>query len=98
LIRNQCRDRGAVTYFTGAISQYRLAKDISIPARRINESVYGKCAVYADTALRLGRFFGTPFMNKGLMGIAGVGSILVVLFQHWACRNIYKPNRRDKIK
>ena len=41
------------------ISQYRLAKDISVPARRINEIVHGKRAVSADTALRLGRFFGT---------------------------------------
>jgi addiction module HigA family antidote len=41
------------------ISQYRLAKDISVPARRINEIVHGKRAITADTALRLGRFFGT---------------------------------------
>ena len=40
------------------ISQYRLAKDISVPPRRINEIVHGKRAVSADTALRLGRFFG----------------------------------------
>jgi addiction module HigA family antidote len=40
------------------ISQYRLAKDISVPPRRINEIVHGKRAVTADTALRLGRFFG----------------------------------------
>lgn len=41
------------------ISQYRLAKDISVPARRINEIVHGKRAISADTALRLARFFGT---------------------------------------
>lgn len=41
------------------ISQYRLAKDSSVPPRRINEIVHGKRAVTADTALRLGRFFGT---------------------------------------
>jgi addiction module HigA family antidote len=41
------------------ISQYRLAKDISVPARRINEIVHGTRAVTADTALRLGRCFGT---------------------------------------
>ena len=41
------------------ISQYRLAKDISVPARRINEIVHGRRAITADTALRLGRFFGT---------------------------------------
>ncbi len=40
------------------ISQYRLAKDISVPARRINEIVHGKRSITADTALRLGRFFG----------------------------------------
>ncbi len=41
------------------ISQYRLAKDISVPPRRINEIVHGKRAVTADTALRLSRYFGT---------------------------------------
>jgi addiction module HigA family antidote len=41
------------------VSQYRLAKDISVPARRINEIVHGKRAVTADTALRLARYFGT---------------------------------------
>ena len=41
------------------ISQYRLAKDISVPPRRINEIVHGKRAVTPDTALRLARFFGT---------------------------------------
>ena len=40
------------------ISQYRLAKDISVPPRRINEIVHGKRAITADIALRLGRFFG----------------------------------------
>ena len=39
------------------ISQYRLAKDISVPPRRINEIVHGKRKITADTALRLGRFF-----------------------------------------
>lgn len=39
------------------ISQYRLAKDISVPPRRINEIVHGKRSISADTALRLGRFF-----------------------------------------
>jgi len=42
-----------------AISQYRLAKDISVPPRRINEIVHGKRSVTADTALRLSRYFGT---------------------------------------
>ena len=40
------------------ISQYRLSKDISVPPRRINEIVHGKRSISADTALRLGRFFG----------------------------------------
>lgn len=40
------------------ISQYRLAKDISVSPRRINEIVHGKRSITADTALRLGRFFG----------------------------------------
>jgi addiction module HigA family antidote len=40
------------------ISQYRLAKDISVPARRINEIVHGKRAVSPDTALRLARYSG----------------------------------------
>ncbi|CAN5665547.1 HigA family addiction module antitoxin [soil metagenome] len=41
------------------ISQYRLAKDVSVPPRRINEIVHGKRAISADTALRLARYFGT---------------------------------------
>ena len=41
------------------ISQYRLAKSISVPPRRINEVVHGNRSVTADTALRLSRFFGT---------------------------------------
>ena len=41
------------------ISQYRLAKDVSVPPRRINEIVLQKRSVTADTALRLGRYFGT---------------------------------------
>ena len=41
------------------LSQYRLAKDISVPPRRINEIVLGKRSITADTALRLGRYFGT---------------------------------------
>jgi len=40
------------------ISQYRLAKDISVPPRRINEIVLGKRAITPDTALRLSRYFG----------------------------------------
>ncbi len=40
------------------ISQYRLAQDISVPSRRINEIVLGKRAITADTALRLSEYFG----------------------------------------
>lgn len=40
------------------ISQYKLAKDISVPPRRINEIVHGTRAITPDTALRLSRFFG----------------------------------------
>jgi len=42
-----------------SITQYRLAKDISVPPRRINEIVLNKRGITADTALRLGRYFGT---------------------------------------
>jgi addiction module HigA family antidote len=41
------------------VSQYRLARDVSVPARRINEIVHGQRGISADTALRLGRYFGT---------------------------------------
>jgi len=41
------------------ISQNRLARDISVPPRRINEIVLGKRAITSDTALRLARYFGT---------------------------------------
>jgi antitoxin HigA-1 len=41
------------------ISQYRLAKDVSVPPRRINEIVKGERAISANTALRLARYFGT---------------------------------------
>ena len=40
------------------VSQYRLAKDINVPARRVNEIVLGKRSVTPDTALRLSRYFG----------------------------------------
>ncbi len=41
------------------ISKYRLAKDISVPPRRINDIVHGTRGINADTALRLARYFGT---------------------------------------
>jgi addiction module HigA family antidote len=40
------------------ITQYRLARDIGVPPRRINEIVKGRRAITANTALRLGRYFG----------------------------------------
>ena len=42
------------------ISRNRLARNIGVPPRRLNEIVHGKRAVTADTALRLARYFGTP--------------------------------------
>lgn len=44
------------------LSQYRLAKGMNVPARRINEIVKRERSVTADTALRLARFFGTTEM------------------------------------
>ena len=41
------------------ISQYRLAKEMKVYPRKINEIVHGKRAITADTALRLARYFGT---------------------------------------
>jgi len=45
-----------------SLSQYRLAKEISVPAQRISEIVAGKRSITADTDLRLCRFFG---LSKG---------------------------------
>ncbi len=42
-----------------ALGQYRLAKDVSVPPRRINEIVRGQSSITADTALRLARYFRT---------------------------------------
>ena len=41
------------------VSQYRLAKAVDVPARRINEIIHGQRRITADTALRLSRYFGT---------------------------------------
>jgi addiction module HigA family antidote len=41
------------------ISQYRLAQEVSVPPRRINEIVHGERGITANTALRLARYFGT---------------------------------------
>lgn len=42
------------------LSEYRVAKDLGVPPRRINEIVKGRRAVTADAALRLERYFGWP--------------------------------------
>ncbi len=42
-----------------SVSQYRLAKDISVPPSRINAIVNGRRSITANTALRLARYFGT---------------------------------------
>ena len=42
------------------ISQYKIAKDINVSPRRINEIIHGERAISADTALRLGRYFKMP--------------------------------------
>ena len=47
------------------ISQYRLAKEIDVPAQRIGEIVAGKRAITADTDLRLCRFFGLSDIFRG---------------------------------
>ena len=53
--------RGACGGFSQAngLSQYRLAKEIHVPLRRVNEIALGRRGISADTALRLARFFGT---------------------------------------
>ena len=52
-----------------SLSQYRLAKDIRVSPRRINEIVHGMRAITADTALRLARYFGTsPSFWMNLQG------------------------------
>ena len=42
------------------ITQHKLAVSIGVPPRRINEIVHGKRSITADTALRLGKYFGVP--------------------------------------
>jgi antitoxin HigA-1 len=44
------------------LSQYRLAKEIDVPARRINEIVHGKRSISADSAIRFASYFGTSEM------------------------------------
>ena len=52
-----------------SISQNKLARDISVPSRRINEIVLGKRAITADTALRLAHYFGNS--EKFWLGLRG---------------------------
>ena len=40
------------------VTQSQLAKDINVPANRVNQIIHGKCEITADTALRLGKYFG----------------------------------------
>ena len=40
------------------LSQYRVAVDLGVPPRRVNEIIHGKRGITADTALRLSRYFG----------------------------------------
>jgi addiction module HigA family antidote len=55
-----------------SVSQYHLAKEIGVPARRVNEIVHGQRRISADTALRLARFFGTsaPTLHPGQRPVA----------------------------
>lgn len=41
------------------LSQYRVAKDMGVPALRISQIIHGKRAITVDTAMRLSRYFGT---------------------------------------
>ncbi|NBT86062.1 MAG: addiction module antidote protein, HigA family [Alphaproteobacteria bacterium] len=45
--------------FPFKLTQNRLAKDLGVPPRRINEIIHGKRSITADTALRLSHYFGT---------------------------------------
>jgi len=77
------------------ISQYKLAKEISVPPRRINEIVHGKRAITANTALRLGRYFGvSPQFWTNLqshydleMELDKMGSKLEDEVKHYAAAN-----------
>jgi antitoxin HigA-1 len=75
------------------ITQYRLAKSLSVPPRRINEIVHGKRGISADTALRLAHFFGTSerfWMNLQISfdlerehdRLAGKLQLEVAVFRH----------------
>jgi addiction module HigA family antidote len=50
------------------LSQYRLARDLSVPPRRINEIVHGTRAISADTALRLARYFDDLEVERDRLG------------------------------
>jgi addiction module HigA family antidote len=62
------------------ITQYRLAKTISVPARRINEIVHGKRAISPDTALRLSRALGTS--DRFWMNLQSRYDLDIALAQH----------------
>ena len=51
------------------ITQHKLAVSIGVPPRRINEIVHGKRGITADTALRLGKYFGVEPMFLSLIHI-----------------------------
>jgi addiction module HigA family antidote len=53
--------------FPLGVTQYRLAKDTSVPARRINEIVKGERSISADTALRFAKYFGTSGVTLSVM-------------------------------
>ncbi len=77
------------------ISQYRLAREIHVSARRINEIVHGKRAITADTALRLGRFFSMEpgFWMKSPRWLRD--SILHLRSRRrWYCSAVEPPPRR----
>jgi len=54
------RDSTDGVYGAAGLTAYRLAKDLAVPAPRVGDIVRGKRAISADTALRLGIYFGLP--------------------------------------
>jgi addiction module HigA family antidote len=91
------------------LTQYRLAKDTSVPARRINEIVKGERAISADTALRLARFFGTSDLfwlnlqarydldvQRDLLGKRLEAEVHVFAQPAAAAASLTSPKRRSK--
>jgi antitoxin HigA-1 len=89
------------------ISQYRLAKALTVPPRRINEIVHGKRSVTADTALRLARHFGTSerfWLNlqarydleieKDRLGDRLCREVRVLVPSSWPDRSVSRPGWR----